>query len=81
MTHFAIAKSVRANRTLTSVMRLDGDERVGEIARMIGGLSASPGAVASAREMLGAAGGGSEDKAKGESEGSAARAARAKAKR
>jgi DNA repair protein RecN (Recombination protein N) len=80
-THFAIAKSVRTNRTLTSVTRLDGAGRVGEIARMIGGLSASPGAVASAKEMLRGAVSESEQNTKGESERPAAPSARAKAKR
>jgi DNA repair protein RecN (Recombination protein N) len=81
MTHFAIAKNVRANRTVTSVMRLGREERVEEIARMIGGLAASRGAVASAREMLDAAGDESERKPKGESESPAPRPVRAKAKR
>jgi len=81
MTQFAIAKNVRANRTVTSVTRLGREERVEEIARMIGGLAASRGAVASAREMLEAAADESERKTKDESESPAPRPVRAKAKR
>ena len=79
-THFGISKNVRANRTVTAVVRLGREERVAEIARMIGGLSVSPGAVASAEELLGAAGE-SEQKPKGESEARRTSDARAKAKR
>jgi DNA repair protein RecN (Recombination protein N) len=79
-THFAISKNVRANRTVTAVVRLGREERVAEIARMIGGLSVSPGALASAEELLGGAGE-SEQKSKGESETRRAGHARAKAKR
>jgi len=79
-THFAISKSVRANRTVTSVARLGREERVGELARMIGGQMASPGAVAGAREMLEVASE-SEQKPKGESERRPWGPAGAKAKR
>ena len=49
---FRIEKRVRAGRTTTAVDRVDGDERVAEIARMIGGADVSASVTASAREML-----------------------------
>jgi DNA repair protein RecN (Recombination protein N) len=51
-THFQIAKSVKAGRTSTAVSRVDGGERIAEIARMIGGADVSATVLASAREML-----------------------------
>jgi len=53
--HFAIHKSQRGGRTVTEVRRLDGAERVAELAAMIGGPAGSVAAEASAREMLGRA--------------------------
>ena len=50
--HYRIAKTVRGERTVTSVERLTGREREEELARMIGGAEISPSVVASAREML-----------------------------
>ena len=71
--HFRIEKSVRANRTATSVERLNDTARVEEIARMIGGAVISDAIRVTARELL--AGGRDElgaprarTKAKGESE-------------
>jgi DNA repair protein RecN (Recombination protein N) len=60
--HFLIEKRVQGKRTVTSVTRLDGEGRVGEIARMMGGSAAGEKALESARELLDHAG------AKGESE-------------
>jgi DNA repair protein RecN (Recombination protein N) len=51
-THFQIEKSVRGGRTSTGVTRVDGGERVAEIARMIGGSAVSAAVLAGAREML-----------------------------
>jgi DNA repair protein RecN (Recombination protein N) len=51
-THFQIEKSVRSGRTTTGVTRVDGGERVAEIARMIGGADVSASVLAGAREML-----------------------------
>jgi DNA repair protein RecN (Recombination protein N) len=51
---FRIEKRVRAGRTTTVVARVEGDDRVGEIARMIGGADVSPSVTVSAREMLAA---------------------------
>jgi len=60
--HFLIEKRVQGRRTVTSVSRLEADERVAELARMMGGSAAGEKALASARELLDAT------KAKGESE-------------
>jgi DNA repair protein RecN (Recombination protein N) len=60
--HFLIEKRVQGRRTVTSVKRLEGDERVAEIARMMGGAAAGAKALESARELL------NTSKAKGESE-------------
>jgi DNA repair protein RecN (Recombination protein N) len=81
-THFLIEKQVEQGRTRTTVRRLDAEERVEEIGRMLGGTSLTPQIRASAREMVqerqgnGAKAKG-ETVAKGESESPAA----AKAKR
>lgn len=61
-THFLIEKRVQGRRTVTSVNRLDGDDRVAEIARMMGGAAAGEKALESARELL------DKTQAKGESE-------------
>ena len=61
-THFRIEKTVRRDRTVTSVARLDEQGRIEEIARMIGGATISEPVRASAKELLALA------KAKGESE-------------
>ena len=51
-TQFRIEKSVRGNRTITSVERLDAEGRVDEVARMIGGAAITEPVRASARELL-----------------------------
>jgi DNA repair protein RecN (Recombination protein N) len=61
-THFLIEKRVQGRRTVTSVSRLDGDDRVAEIARMMGGAAAGEKAMESAKELL------DKTRAKGESE-------------
>jgi DNA repair protein RecN (Recombination protein N) len=48
--HFRVSKEVKGGRTLTELGRLEGEERVGEIARMLGGRNAS--SLALARELL-----------------------------
>ncbi len=50
--HFGIRKRVRDGRTVTDVRRLSGDERVAELAAMIGGPAGGAAAEASARELL-----------------------------
>ena len=68
-THFQIEKRVQGSRTVTSVTRLTAEDRVPEIARMMGGAAAGVKALESARELLDAAQakGEAEAKAKGES--------------
>jgi DNA repair protein RecN (Recombination protein N) len=68
-THFLIEKRVQGSRTVTSVTRLADEERVSELARMMGGSAAGVKAMESARELLGAsqAKGEARAKAKGES--------------
>jgi DNA repair protein RecN (Recombination protein N) len=51
-THFQIEKRVERGRTKTTVKRLDGDTRVEELARMLGGEAITDGLRRSAREML-----------------------------
>jgi DNA repair protein RecN (Recombination protein N) len=51
--HFLIDKHIGARRATTTVRRLDGDARVEEIARMLGGATITERLKASAREMLG----------------------------
>ena len=51
-TQFSIEKSVRGDRTVTSVERLDAEGRVDEVARMIGGAAITEPVRASARELL-----------------------------
>ena len=53
--HVRVAKSVRAGRTRATVGALKADERVEEIARMLGGEPPSAAALGHARELLGAA--------------------------
>jgi DNA repair protein RecN (Recombination protein N) len=51
--HLRVAKSVRAGRTRVATTPLTGDERVGEVARMLGGDAASSTALGHARALLG----------------------------
>jgi DNA repair protein RecN (Recombination protein N) len=50
--HVRIAKAQRDGRTVTEVGEVSGEERVAEIALMLGGPGGGPAAVAGAREML-----------------------------
>jgi len=50
---FRVVKEVTKGRTRTAVRRLDSDERVGEIVRMVGGTATPEAAAAFARELLG----------------------------
>ena len=54
--HVRVAKSVRAGRTRAMVGTLKAEERVEEIARMLGGDPPTAAALGHARELLGAAG-------------------------
>ena len=51
-THFQVEKSVVEGRTRTGIRELGREERVQEIARLLGGKVITPQAVAHAREML-----------------------------
>ncbi|MHB0885125.1 MAG: DNA repair protein RecN [Bacillota bacterium] len=53
--HFAITKTVQGDRTTTAVRRLDGQERVDEITRMLGGTADSRATREHALELLAAA--------------------------
>jgi DNA repair protein RecN (Recombination protein N) len=50
--HFHISKHVSAGRTKTVIRRLNGEERVKEIARMLGGEKITKATLTHAREML-----------------------------
>jgi DNA repair protein RecN (Recombination protein N) len=50
--HLLVAKSVRGNRTLTSIQALGADSRVEELARMTSGATVTKASLAHAREML-----------------------------
>jgi DNA repair protein RecN (Recombination protein N) len=66
--HFLIDKTVEDGRTRTRVVRLSGEGRADEIARMLGGATITSAIRASAREMLGDRPGEDDRMAKGESE-------------
>jgi DNA repair protein RecN (Recombination protein N) len=51
-THFRVAKRVQDGRTLTEIGRADGEERVEEVARMLGGRDSTSVALRHARELL-----------------------------
>jgi DNA repair protein RecN (Recombination protein N) len=74
-THFHIDKTMRRDRTVTSVQRLDVPGRIEEIGRMIGGAAVSDAVRASARELLSGDGGASSH-----AEGKQTRPAHAKGK-
>jgi DNA repair protein RecN (Recombination protein N) len=67
-THFRIDKTIRRERTVTAVQRLDEPGRIEEIGRMIGGASVTESVRASARELLAAS---NERASKTEGEGKA----------
>jgi DNA repair protein RecN (Recombination protein N) len=70
-TQCAVEKRIAAGRTVTVVTSLSEDQRVDELSRMLAGSRASDATRASARELLGGAGGGGakvKQGAKGESE-------------
>jgi DNA repair protein RecN (Recombination protein N) len=50
--HLSISKRVRGTRTETAVLTLDGEERIGEIARMLGGKGRSGTPLQHAQEIL-----------------------------
>lgn len=52
-THFAIKKDVVNNSTISTIDKLSYDERVNEVARLIGGMKISEIAIETAKEMIG----------------------------
>jgi len=52
-THYQVRKNVVDGRTETSILELDQEERVEEIARLLAGRKVTPQALAHAREMVG----------------------------
>ena len=52
-THFAIKKDVVNNSTISTIDKLNYDERVDEVARLIGGMNVSEIAIETAKEMIG----------------------------
>ena len=74
-THFHIDKTMRRDRTVTSVQRLDAPGRIEEIGRMIGGASVTDAVRTSARELLSGSG-----EAASQTEGKPARPVHAKGK-
>ena len=52
-THFAIKKDVVNNSTISTIDKLNYDERVNEVARLIGGMNISEIAIETAKEMIG----------------------------
>ena len=51
-THFRVEKTTRAKETLASVQQLDREQRIAEVARMLGGVKITATTRAHAREML-----------------------------
>ena len=56
--HYSISKSVRNGRTFVELKALDKDDRIAELARMLGTVEASEAAIQHAREILSLAGSG-----------------------
>jgi DNA repair protein RecN (Recombination protein N) len=50
--HFLVKKGIKEGRTQTIISELDRDERVHEIARLMGGRKVTDQAIAHAKEML-----------------------------
>jgi DNA repair protein RecN (Recombination protein N) len=50
--HYSVAKKVAGNRTTTTIRRIEKEERIVEIAKLIGGESVTEAAMASARELI-----------------------------
>lgn len=50
--HFAVEKTIKSGRTLTGIRALNDEERVEEVARMLGGRDETPVTLQHARELL-----------------------------
>lgn len=53
--HYLIEKNVENNKTISNIRRLDYNEEINEIARLLGGVSITENTMASAKEMKGLA--------------------------
>jgi DNA repair protein RecN (Recombination protein N) len=51
--HFRVVKTVQADQTRTEIMSLSHEDRIEEIASMLGGAEASEASLRNARELLG----------------------------
>lgn len=58
--HYAVSKGENRGRTTTTVRQLSGDERVEEVARMLGGMTITEATKRHAEEMIKTAGNGTE---------------------
>ena len=54
-THYLIEKNVENNKTITNIVRLNKDDEISEIARLIGGAEITEATITSAKEMKGLA--------------------------
>lgn len=54
--HYVVSKSTNGEVTVSDLRRVTGDDRLGELARMMGGIGSSNSSMAHARELLEAAG-------------------------
>ena len=52
-THYKISKTLTDSGAFSNVCALDGEERVAEVARILGGLSITEAQLAAARDMIG----------------------------
>lgn len=50
--HYVVSKDVRGDRVISSIRKVEGEERVNEIARLLSGSSVTDAAVANARALL-----------------------------
>ena len=51
--HFVVSKTDDGPRAVSGIRRVEGEDRVQEIARLLSGASITPEAVANARSLLG----------------------------
>jgi DNA repair protein RecN (Recombination protein N) len=54
--HFLVRKEEKDGRTVSTISRIEGEDRVMEIARMLSGTTITPEAVQNARSLLSRAG-------------------------
>ena len=51
--HFLIEKEIKNKKTISKIKMLNQDERVMELARLVGGINITDAAINAAKEMLG----------------------------